>query len=114
MERHTVSMLDELVAQISQRTGLPQDKAQEAARTAVEFPDARLPPPIGGTLAKLVHGGGAGGGGLPDLGGLAGGLGGLFEAGRPLGGDERNAGVNGRSVGRSPQTIPSVPPRDFG
>ncbi|HET7234075.1 MAG TPA: hypothetical protein VFJ16_28945 [Longimicrobium sp.] len=74
-----MSMLDELVTQISQRTGLPQDKAQEAARTAVEFLDSRLPAPIGGNLAKLVHGGGTGGGGgLPDLGGLAGGLGGMF------------------------------------
>jgi len=77
-----MSMLDELVAQISQRTGLPQDKAQEAARTAVEFLDSRLPAPIGGNLAKLVHGGGADGGGLPDLGGLAGGLGGLFGGGK--------------------------------
>lgn len=77
-----MSMLDELVAQISQRTGLPQDKAQEAARTAVEFLDSRLPAPIGGNLAKLVHGGGAGGGGLPDLGDLAGGLGGMFGGGK--------------------------------
>jgi len=76
-------MLDELVAQISQRTGLPQDKAQEAARTAVEFLDSRLPAPIGGNLGKLVHGGGAGGaGGLPDLGDLAGGLGGMFGGGK--------------------------------
>ncbi|HET7460896.1 MAG TPA: hypothetical protein VFJ82_06600 [Longimicrobium sp.] len=78
-----MSMLDELVTQISQRTGLPQDKAQEAARTAVEFLDSRLPAPIGGNLAKLVHGGGgAHGGGLPDLGDLAGGLGGLFGGGK--------------------------------
>lgn len=77
-----MSMLDELAAQISQRTGLPQDKAHEAARTAVEFLDSRLPAPIGGNLAKLVHGGGAGGGGLPDLDGLAGGLGGLFGGGK--------------------------------
>lgn len=71
-----MSMLDELVAQISQRTGLPQDKAEQAARTAVEFLDSRLPAPIGGQLGKLVHG--EGGGGMPDLGGLAGGLGGMF------------------------------------
>lgn len=76
-----MSMLDELVAQISQRTGLPQDKALEAARTAVEFLDSRLPAPIGGNLGKLVHGGGEGGG-LPDLGSLAGGLGGLFGGGK--------------------------------
>ncbi|HSU16277.1 hypothetical protein [Longimicrobium sp.] len=70
-----MSMMDELVGQISQRTGIPADKAQEAARTAVEFLDSRLPAPIGGNLAKIVQGGG---GGMPDLGGLAGGLGGMF------------------------------------
>ncbi|HEU4452470.1 MAG TPA: hypothetical protein VFR81_05390 [Longimicrobium sp.] len=70
-------MLDELVQQISQRTGLPADKAEAAARTAVEFLDSRLPAPIGGNLSKMVHGGG-GGGGMPDLGKMAGGLGGMF------------------------------------
>ncbi|HEX8243837.1 MAG TPA: hypothetical protein VF541_10085 [Longimicrobium sp.] len=77
-----MSMMDELVGQISQRTGIPADKAQEAARTAVEFLDSRLPAPVGGNLAKLVHGGGGGGGGMPDLGGLAGGLGGMFGGGK--------------------------------
>ncbi|HEX8903259.1 MAG TPA: hypothetical protein VF771_00295 [Longimicrobiaceae bacterium] len=76
-----MSMMDELVGQISQRTGIPADKAQEAARTAVEFLDSRLPPPVGGNLAKLVHGG-EGGGGMPDLGGLAGNLGGMFGGGK--------------------------------
>lgn len=75
-----MAMLDELVQQISQRTGLPADKAEAAARTAVEFLDSRLPPPIGGNLSKLVNGGsgGGGGGGIPDLGKMAGGLGGMF------------------------------------
>jgi hypothetical protein len=75
-----MSMMDELVGQISQRTGIPADKAQEAARTAIEFLDSRLPAPIGGNLGKLVHGGGegAGGGGMPDLGDLAKNLGGIF------------------------------------
>ena len=80
-----MAMLDELVAHISQRTGLPADHAQAAARSAVEFLDSRLPAPIGGNLSKLVQGGGAGGaggGGLPDLGGLPGGLGGLFGGGK--------------------------------
>ena len=73
-----MAMLDELVTHISQRTGLPADQAQAAARSAVEFLDSRLPPPIGGNLGKLVQGGGAGGGGLPDLGGITDKLGGLF------------------------------------
>ena len=78
-----MAMLDELVSHISQRTGLPADQAQAAARSAVEFLDSRLPAPIGGNLSRLVQGGEAGGGGgLPDLGGLAGGLGGLFGGGK--------------------------------
>lgn len=73
-----MAMMDELVRQISERTGIPADKAEAAARTAVEFLDSRLPAPVGGNLAKLVQGGGAGGGGMPDLGKMAGGLGGMF------------------------------------
>ena len=80
-----MAMFDELVQQISQRTGIPEDKAQMAARTAIEFLDGRLPAPIGGQLGKLVQGGGeggAGGGGLGGLGGLAGGLGGMLGGNR--------------------------------
>lgn len=73
-----MAMLDELAQQISSRTGIPADKAEAAARTAVEFLDSRLPAPVGGNLAKLVHGGGGGGGGMPDLGKMAGGLGGML------------------------------------
>ncbi len=70
-----MALLDELAQQISARTGIPAEKAEAAARTAIEFLDDRLPPPIGGQLGKLV---GGEGGGAPDLGKLAGGLGGLF------------------------------------
>ena len=78
-----MAMMDELVQQISERTGIPQDKARMAARTAIEFLDGRLPAPIGGNLHRLVGeggqaGGGGGGGGMPDLGKLGGGLGGMF------------------------------------
>jgi hypothetical protein len=71
-------MMDELVAQISQRTGIPAEQAQQAAHTAVEFLDTRLPAPVGGNLKKLVDGGG----GMPDVGGLAGNLGGMFGGGK--------------------------------
>jgi hypothetical protein len=64
-----MAMMDELVQQISERTGIPQDKAQMAARTAIEFLDGRLPAPVGGNLHRLIEGGG---GGLPDLGKLGG------------------------------------------
>lgn len=76
-----MAVFDELVQQISQRAGIPQDKAQAAARTAVEFLDSRLPPPVGGQLGRLVQGGEGAGGGMPDLGKMAGGLGGMFGKG---------------------------------
>ena len=74
-----MAMMDELVQQISTRTGIPQDKAEMAARTAIEFLDGRLPPPVGGNLHRLIGGGGtpgAAGGGMPDLGSLGGMFGG--------------------------------------
>jgi hypothetical protein len=77
-----MAMIDELVQQISQRAGIPEDKARTAAHAAVEFLDGRLPAPVGGNLKRLLDGGGgAGGGGMPDLGDIAGGLGGMFGKG---------------------------------
>jgi hypothetical protein len=86
-----MAMIDGLVKEISERTGLPHDKAEQAARAAIDFLDGRLPPPIGGNLHRLTGeggaqgtggtggtGGAAGAGGLPDLGDIAGTLGGLF------------------------------------
>lgn len=78
-----MAMMDELVQQISERSGIPHDKAQMAARAAIEFLDGRLPAPVGGNLHRLIGDGGAAGGqpgagGMPDLGKLAGGLGGMF------------------------------------
>ncbi len=74
-----MAMIDELVQQISERTGIPRDKAETAARTAIEFLDGRLPAPVGGNLGRLIGEGGQGGGsGMPDLGKLGGSLGGMF------------------------------------
>jgi hypothetical protein len=72
-----MAMIDELVQQIAAKANIPPDKAMQAARTAIEFLDGRLPPPVRGNLERLLgEGGGAGGG--PDLGDVAGKLGGLF------------------------------------
>ena len=73
-----MAMMDELIQQISVRTGIPHEQAEKAAHAAIEFLDGRLPPPIGGNLKRVVAGGGEGGGGMPDLGKMAGGLGGMF------------------------------------
>jgi hypothetical protein len=72
-----MAMMDELVQQIETRANIPPDKAMQAARTAIEFLDGRLPPPVGGNLNRLLGEGGGEGGG-PDVGDIAGKLGGLF------------------------------------
>jgi hypothetical protein len=75
-----MAMMDEMVQQIAARANIPPDKAMQAARAAIEFLDDRLPPPIRGNLDRLLGdaGGEGGQGGGPDLGDIAGKLGGLF------------------------------------
>lgn len=72
-----MAMMDELVQQIATRANLPPDKAMQAARTAIEFLDGKLPPPVGGNLHRLLGEGGGEGGG-PGVDDIAGKLGGLF------------------------------------
>jgi hypothetical protein len=76
-----MAMIDELVQQIAARANIPPDKAMQAARTAIEFLDDRLPPPVRGNLETLVSQGGqpgGHGGGLGGLGDVAGKLGGML------------------------------------
>ena len=71
--------MDEIIAAVSQRTGLPPDKARAAVEAVMSHLKGRLPPAIASHLDQIVAGAGtgsAGGGG--GLGGLAGELGGLF------------------------------------
>jgi hypothetical protein len=75
--------MDELIAQLSQRTGLPPDKARQAAQVVIEHLKGRLPGPIANHLDQFLAGGsagaaqgGAGAGGLADL---AQGLGGMLD-----------------------------------
>jgi hypothetical protein len=71
--------MDELIAQVSQRTGLPPEQAKLAAQAVIEFLKGRLPAPIASHLDQFVGGntstGGQGTAGLADL---AQGLGGMF------------------------------------
>lgn len=68
--------MDELIAEVAQRTGLPADKARAAVEAVIAQLKQRLPGPIASELDALVQGGGAQLSG--GLGGLAGELGGLF------------------------------------
>ena len=66
--------MDELIKLVSQKTGLPQDKAKVAVDTVINFLKSKLPPGLAGQLDGVLKGGT----GLPDdltkgLGGLLGG-----------------------------------------
>ena len=69
-----MAMMNELVDRIASKTGLPKDKAMDAARAAVDFLDDRLPAPVGGRLRSMVdeEGGREGRGGIGDAIGGAG------------------------------------------
>jgi hypothetical protein len=69
--------MNELIAQVSQRTGLPPEQAKMAAQAVIDFLKTRLPAPVASQLDQLV-GGGAGGQGGAGLAGLAKGLGGIL------------------------------------
>lgn len=68
--------MDEIVSQVVQRTGIPEDKARMAVKVVLDQLRGRLPAPIASQLDSAL-GGGAGGGG-----GAAGSLGGLGDAAR--------------------------------
>lgn len=67
--------MDELVKQVSQRTGLPADQAKAAVEAVIGVLKGMLPPAIAGQLDSLL--GGSGGSSNPNdpLGGLGGMLG---------------------------------------
>lgn len=67
--------MDEIVQQVAQRAGIPEDKARMAVQTVLSQLEQRLPGPIAAQLRSYLSGGGGGGGGLGDM---AKGLGGMF------------------------------------
>jgi len=50
-------MMDELVNEVAQKTGLSQDQAQAAVTSAVGFLRNRLPAPLAGALDHMLSGG---------------------------------------------------------
>lgn len=73
--------MDELVKQVSARTGISEDQARTAITTVIGFLKDKLPAPIAGHLDSVVggsssgsEGGGEGGGGLGDIASKVGGL----------------------------------------
>jgi hypothetical protein len=71
--------MDELVKQVTERTGISEQQARGAVETVLGFLKTRLPEPIAGQLDGLVGGAGGAVGGLADKAGdVLGGLGGMF------------------------------------
>lgn len=68
--------MDEIVQQVVQRTGIPEDKARMAVQVVLGQLEKRLPGPLASQVTAHLSGGGAAGGG--NFGGLAKGLGDAF------------------------------------
>ena len=64
--------MDELVNLISEKTGLPEKQARQAAEVAVDFIKDKLPEPIAGQVDNLLEGDGLSSGLMKGLGGLFG------------------------------------------
>jgi uncharacterized protein (DUF2267 family) len=78
--------MDELVKQVSQKTGLSEEKAREAVNTVVGFLKERLPGPIAGQVDNVLNQAGGtianvGGTVLDKAGDALGGLGGMLSGG---------------------------------
>lgn len=67
--------MDEIIQQVVQRTGIPEDKARMAVQVVLSQLEKRLPAPIASQITAHLSGDGAGGGGLGDV---AKGIGGIF------------------------------------
>ena len=65
--------MDEVVKLVSEKTGLSEEMSKVAVEVVLNYLKGKLPEPIAGQLDNILEGGGLG-----DLGDLAGGLGGLL------------------------------------
>ena len=64
--------MDELVKQVTEKTGISEDQARTAVSTVLSFLKDKLPAPIAGQVDGLISGEGSTGGGLGDLASKAG------------------------------------------
>jgi hypothetical protein len=75
--------MDELIRQVSERSGISEDQARTAVNTVLGYIKGRIPAPLGAQLDNLV---GAGAGAAGDVanraGDVIGGLGGMFGGGK--------------------------------
>ena len=67
-------MQQQLIQQISQRVGIPPEKAEAAVNTVIGYLKQHLPAPVGSQLDKVVSGEDGGGGALSQAGQSLGGM----------------------------------------
>jgi hypothetical protein len=65
--------MDELVALVMKKTGLPKETAQLAVKTVLDFLKKKLPAPVGSAIDSFLGGKGQLAGAADMLGGLLGG-----------------------------------------
>ncbi|HEU4642783.1 MAG TPA: hypothetical protein VFS44_10045 [Gemmatimonadaceae bacterium] len=70
--------MDEIINLVSQKVGIPTDKAQLAVTTVLGYLKDRLPSPIASQLDSAVKGGASKGGMAAGLGDVAKDVGGMF------------------------------------
>ena len=71
--------MDELIKQVTSKTGISEDQARTAINTVTGFLKDKLPAPIGGQIDNLLSGAGSVGGGVGDaVGDIASKVGGMF------------------------------------
>ncbi len=68
--------MDELIKQVTERTGISESQARTAVETVAGFLKERLPAPIAGQVDTLMGGAGGAVGGIADKAGDV--LGGMF------------------------------------
>ena len=66
--------MEELIKQVTAKTGISEDQARSAVTTVLDFVKTRLPAPIAGQIDNVIGGGAAG-----AVGDLANTVGGLFK-----------------------------------
>jgi hypothetical protein len=66
--------MDELIKQVTAKTGISEDQARTAVNTVIGFLKDKLPAPIAGQLDNVVSGGSSAAGGLGDLANKVGGM----------------------------------------
>jgi hypothetical protein len=70
--------MDEIVQMLQDKAGLSPDQAKEVAQALVDIIESKVPPEFKGIIGSILGQGTAGGTEQAGLGGLLGGLSGLF------------------------------------